>query len=251
VRVSLRVDYEAAGRGYAGQRRTDPRIEARVHRALGSAQTVVNVGAGAGSYEPSDRWVLAVEPSALMRSQRPPGAAPAIDGRAERLPLDDGSVDAAMAMITVHHWEPPAAGLRELRRVARGPVVVLTFDLEALPAWQHEYVGECVAVDAPLMPLMGEIGAALGGQIRVEHVPVPRDCIDGFIEAYYARPEALLDPVVRASQSAWRRLAPGVEERIVDRLAGDLEAGTWDSAHGAMRSLPEYDGALRLVISEP
>ncbi len=224
--MSLRVDYEAAGGGYAGQRRTDPRIEARVHRALGSARTVVNVGAGTGSYEPSDRWVLAVEPSALMRSQRPPGAAPAIDGRAERLPLDDGSVDAAMAMATVHHWEPPAAGLRELRRVARGPVVVLTFDLEALPAWQHEYVGECVAADAPLMPTMGEVGAALGGRIRVEHVPVPRDCIDGFIEAYYARPEALLDPVVRASQSAWRRLAPGVEQRMVDRLAGDLAAGT-------------------------
>lgn len=131
-----------------------------MHRALGSARTVVNVGAGTGSCEPSDRWVLAVEPSALMRSQRPPGAPPTINGRAERLPLDAGSVDATMATITVHHCEPPSEGLREPRRVARGPVVVLTFDLEALPAWQHEYVGECVAADAPLMPSTGEIACS-------------------------------------------------------------------------------------------
>ncbi len=240
-----------AGGGYAGQRQADPRIEAHIQRALGSARTVLNVGAGTGSYEPPDRWVLAVEPSALMRSQRPPAAAPAIQGRAERLPLDDASVDAAMAVATVHHWEPPAAGLRELRRVARGPVVVLTFDLEALPAWQRDYLRECVAVDAPLMPSIEEIAGALGGRVRVEHVPVPRDCTDGFIEAFYARPEALLDPVARASQSAWRRLAPGVEGQIADRLAADLADGTWDSAHGALRSLPEHDGALRLVVSDP
>lgn len=245
------MDYETAGVGYAGQRRTDPRIEARVHRALGSATTVVNVGAGTGSYEPSDRRVLAVEPSASMRSQRRSGAAPVIDARAERLPLADGSVDAAMALVTVHHWDPPAAGLRELRRIARGPVVVLTFDLDALPAWQHQYLDGCIRADAPLMPSMDEICAALGGRTRVEHIPTPQDCRDGFIEGYYARPEALLDPIVRASQSAWRRLAPGEETRMVDRLARDLADGTWDRTHGRLRSLPEYDGSLRLIVSEP
>lgn len=249
--MSRRVDYETAGTGYARQRRTDPRIEARVHRALGSARTVVNVGAGTGSYEPSDRWVLAVEPSAVMRAQRPPTAAPAIHGHAERLPLDDDAVDAAMAMITVHHWESPSVGLRELRRVARGPVVVLTLDLDALPPWQHQYLGGCIAADAPFMPSIEDIRAALGDRTRVEHVPLPRDCVDGFIEAYYARPEALLDPVVRASQSVWRRLAPGEEAQMVDRLARDLADGTWDRAHGPIRSLREYDGALRLVVSEP
>jgi SAM-dependent methyltransferase len=128
------VDYEQHGLGYARHRRADPRIAARIHAALGAAATVLNVGAGAGSYEPGDRQVLAVEPSAAMRAQRPPGAAPALDARAEALPFDDDSFDAAMACITIHHWDPPAAGLAELRRVARGPVVVFTFELDALPA---------------------------------------------------------------------------------------------------------------------
>ena len=123
------VDYERHGRTYAQHRRADPRIAARIHEALSDAHTVLNVGAGAGSYEPDDRWVLAVEPSATMRAQRPTGAAPAIEARAEALPFDDDSVDAAMACVTIHHWEHPATGLAELRRVARGPVVVFTFEL--------------------------------------------------------------------------------------------------------------------------
>ncbi len=125
-----RVDYDEHGLNYSRGRRTDARIEARVHAALGEAATVVNVGAGTGSYEPRDRWVLAVEPSETMRAQRPPSAAPAIDARAESLPLDDDSVDAAMACVTIHHGQPRDAGLAEMRRVARGPVVVLTFDLD-------------------------------------------------------------------------------------------------------------------------
>src|SRR6266852_1130244 len=118
--MTARVDYERHGRTYARYRRSDPRIAARVHAALGDARSVLNVGAGTGSYEPRDRWVLAVEPSATMRVQRPAGAAPAIDARAEALPLDDDAVDAAMACMTIHHWEPPWAGLAELRRVSRG-----------------------------------------------------------------------------------------------------------------------------------
>ena len=141
------VDYEQLGASYPRHRRADPRIAARIHAELGSARTVLNVGAGTGSYEPADRWVLAVEPSEAMRAQRPRDAAPAIAARAEALPLDDDAVDAAMACVTIHHWEPPQAGLAELRRVARGPVVVFTFDLDALPAWQQDIsviAGRCV-----------------------------------------------------------------------------------------------------------
>ena len=246
-----RVDYEQHGRRYARNRRSDPRIGDRIHAALGGARTVLNVGAGTGSYEPEDRWVLAVEPSATMRIQRPPGAAPAIDARAESLPFDDDAVDAAMACVTIHHWDPPEAGLAEMRRVARGPVVVFTFDLDALPAWQKQHLAEGLELERPRFPPLEVVAAALGGRTRVETVPTPADCIDGFFEAYWNRPEALLDPAVRASQSMWALLPPGVEDRIVDRLATALASGAWDAEHGHLRAQRSFDGALRLVVSEP
>ncbi len=245
------VDYEEIGGGYAGKRRGDPRIAARIHAALGDAETVVNVGAGAGSYEPGDRWVLAVEPSAAMRAQRPAGAAPAIDARAEALPLDDDAVDAAMACVTVHHWRPRAAGLAELRRVARGPVVVFTFELDALPAWQLDLLHEGIELERPRFGTVAEVAAELGGRTRVEPIPTPADCTDGFFEAYWNRPEALLDPAVRAAQSLWALLGPEAEARIVARLRADLESGAWDEAHGHLRTQAQYDGALRLLTSEP
>ncbi len=212
--------------------------------------TVLNVGAGTGSYEPSDRWVLAVEPSATMRAQRPPGAAPALDARAEALPFDDDAFDAAMACVTIHHWQPPAAGLRELRRVASGPVVVFTFDLDHVPAWQDEYLRELLVVERPRFPEIADVQAALGGRTRVEHVPTPADCTDGFFEAFWARPEALLDPEVRGAQSAWALVDNPTQERIVARLAADLESGAWDARFGALRGQDELDGSLRLVISD-
>ena len=245
-----RVDYEQHGRSYARHRCADPRIAARIHAALGEARTVLNVGAGAGSSAPADRWLLAVEPRATMRAQRPPGAAPAIAARAEALPFGDGAVDAAMACVTIHHWEPPEAGLAELRRVARGPVVVFTFELDALPAWQQDHLHEGLVIERPRFPPIAAVAAALGGRTRVEHIPTPGDCADGFFEAFWRRPEALLDPAVRASQSMWALLAPGVEERIVARLAADLDSGAWDAEHGHLRARDSYDGALRLVISE-
>jgi SAM-dependent methyltransferase len=248
--VEGRVDYEVHGRGYAQRRRADPRIAARIEAALGDARTVVNVGAGAGSYEPPDRWLLAVEPSAAMRAQRPPGAAPAIDARAEALPLDDDSVDAAMACVTIHHWQPRDAGLAELRRVARGPVVVFTFDLDHLPAWQRDFLREGIELERPRFGSIAEVAAALGGRTRVETIPTPADCTDGFFEAFWNRPEALLDPEVRASQSVWALLGPGVEERIVSRLATALETGAWDAEHGHLRGQKSFDGSLRLVVSE-
>lgn len=246
-----RVDYEQHGRSYAQHRRSDPRIAARIHAALGNARTVLNVGAGAGSYEPVDRWVLAVEPSETMRAQRPAHSAPAINARAESLPFDDGAVDAAMACVTIHHWEPPAAGLAELRRVASGPVVVFTFELDALPAWQQEFLQEGIAAERPRFPAIDDVAAALGGRTRVERIPTPGDCADGFFEAFWRRPEALLDPAVRRAQSMWALLAPGVEERIVGRLADALDSGGWDAEHGHLRDQASFDGALRLVISEP
>jgi ubiquinone/menaquinone biosynthesis C-methylase UbiE len=249
--MARRVDYDKYGRTYSRFRRADPRIARAIHAALGDARTVLNVGAGTGSYEPTDRWVLAVEPSATMRAQRPPRAAPATRARAEALPFDDNSVDAAMACVTIHHWEPPAAGLAEMRRVARGPVVVFTFELECLPAWQRDYLAAGLEIERPRFPSIDATAAALGGRLRIERLPTPADCKDGFFEAYWRRPEALLDPAVRASQSMWALLPGGLEQAIVERLEADLASGSWDAQHGYLRALDSYDGALRLVISEP
>jgi SAM-dependent methyltransferase len=245
------VDYEQHGRTYAEHRRADPRIAERIRIALGGTRTVVNVGAGTGSYEPVDRWVLAIEPSATMRAQRPPAAAPAIAGRAEALPLDDDSVDGAMACVTIHHWEPPEAGLAELRRVARGPVVVFTFDLDHLPAWQRDYLVAGLDIERPRFPAVAAVATALGGRTRIEAIPTPADCTDGFFEAFWNRPEALLDPAVRSAQSMWALLPAGVEARIVARLRADLRSGAWDAQHGHLRGQATFDGALRLVVSEP
>jgi SAM-dependent methyltransferase len=198
-----------------------------------------------------DREVLAVEPSATMRAQRPAGAAPAIDARAEALPFGDDSFDAAMACVTIHHWEPPEAGLVELRRVARGPVVIFTFELDHLPAWQLEYLAEGVELERPRFPAIAEVERALGARTRVERIPTPANCADGFFEAFWSRPEALLDPAVRASQSMWVLLDPGAEARIVELLAEDLESGAWDAEHGHLRGQESLDGSLRLVVSEP
>jgi hypothetical protein len=211
---------------------------------------VLNVGAGAGSYEPRNRWVLAVEPSATMRAQRPPDAAPALAARAEALPFDDDAFDAAMACVTIHHWESVETGLAELRRVSRGPVVVFTFELDALPAWQLEYLHEGVAKEQPRFPAIEDVAAALGGHTRVERIPTPGDCVDGFFEAFWRRPEALLDPQVRSAQSVWALLEPEVEQRIVQRLTTALDSGAWDAEHGHLREQDSFDGALRLVISE-
>jgi hypothetical protein len=245
------VDYDEHGRHYTRDRRADPRIEAQIHAALGDAETVINIGAGTGSYEPRDRWVLAVEPSATMRAQRPPSAPPAIDARAEALPLDDDSVDAAMACITVHHWQPREVGLREMRRVARGAVVVFTFDLEAAPSWQLDYLAEGMEIERPRFGAVEEIAAELGGRTWIKTIPTPADCRDGFFQAFWNRPEALLDPGVRGSQSMWELLDEGVEERIVARLAADLESGLWDERYGWLREMESCDGSLRLVVSEP
>lgn len=245
-------DYDAHGAGYSAVRQADPRIEAMVHAALGSARTVVNVGAGAGSYEPADRHVVAVEPSAAMRAQRGPHRAPAIVGFAEALPLDDAAVDAAMAMMTVHQWSDLAKGLAELRRVARGPVVVLAGDGDRLPRyWLNDYAPGLIAAERTRYPPIDLIAAGIGSRSEVRVVPVPLDCADGFTEAFYGRPERLLQPAVRAAQSSWRFAPAGTEERFVDHLSADLESGRWDARHGHLRAQPAFDGSMRLIVGWP
>jgi SAM-dependent methyltransferase len=248
-----RVDYERHGPGYARHRRSDPRIAARIHAALGDARTVLNVGAGAGSYEPDDRWVLAVEPSAAMRAQRPPGAAPAIDARAEALPFDDDAVDAAMACVTIHHWEPPEAGLRELRRVARGPVVILTYDpLVSGEMWlMADYLVEVAALDRRIFPAPELLAAWLGGDVGIEPVPIPRACTDWMLGSFWAHPERVLDPRARAATSGFARMRAEVVDRVVRDVGRDLGDGTWDRRHGRLRELSELDVGLRLVVARP
>lgn len=244
-------DYDRAGQGYADFRRPDPRIAAQVLRALGDAETVLNVGAGAGSYEPADRPVVAVEPSAAMRAQRPAHLAPALRARAEALPFDDGAFGAAIAIYTVHHWPELQQGLREVRRVTRGPVVVLTSDGPALEAfWRAAYAPELTPA-TERYPSLESIARGLGGRVRVEAVPIPFDCTDGFVEAFYGRPEALLDPQVRAAQSAWATLDEKAIARFERRLSGDLTSGEWDRRYGHLRTQPTYEGSVRLVISKP
>lgn len=246
-------DYDRHGAGYATVRRPDPRIEQQVHAALGVSRTVLNVGAGTGSYEPSDRYVLAVEPSATMRAQRPADAAPAVDAAAEHLPFDDDTFDAAMAIMTIHQWSDVSRGLQELRRVSRGPVVVLTLDAAALGQfWLADYIPEVVPVEQARFPALQHVTdllAANSSDVRVDMVAVPRGCTDGFGEAFYARPEAFLQPEVRAFTSGLVLTDQIAVQRGLDRLRQDLASGAWDRRYGGLRTQPERHGALRLVTA--
>ena len=246
------ADYAAIGHAYTRYRRPDPRIAARIGQALGTARTVLNVGAGAGSYEPADREVSPVEPSASMRSQRPAGLAAAVNATAEDLPFDDDSFDAAMTTFSVHQWSDLRAGLREMRRVSRGPVVILTCDPDLVRRfWLYEYAPEVLDTEARRYPSTGKLADGLGCVTSVDQVPVPLDCSDGFNEAYYGRPEALLDPAARLSCSAWSFAGPQVHDRFTRELGRDLADGTWDRRHGHLRTQPVLDGSLILVTSRP
>ncbi|GAA0585456.1 class I SAM-dependent methyltransferase [Streptomyces crystallinus] len=246
------ADYGAIGVGYADYRRPEPRIEEFLSRALGQARTVVNVGAGAGSYESAAREVTPVEPSASMRAQRPAGLAPAVDAVAERLPFDDGSFDAAMTTFSVHQWSDAGAGLREMRRVARGPVVVLTCDPALVrDFWLYAYAPEVLDAEARRYPAIADIADALGGRVSVRPVPIPLECRDGFNEAYYGRPEMLLDPGARQACSAWSFVDEAVRERFARELRRDLDSGAWDARFGALRGQAAYEGSLVVVRSVP
>jgi hypothetical protein len=239
--------YDAIGTTYAATRRTEPRIADQIWAALGESRTVLNVGAGTGSYEPPDRLVLAAEPSSVMRAQRRADAAPCLAAAAERLPFADQSFDAAMAIATVHHWQDPFAGLREMRRVARR-LVVLTFDLERLSAFwlTRDYLPEVAALLAGRPSLVAQ-AEAIGA--RIEAVPIPWDCTDGFYEAYWRRPAAYLDPSIRQGISVWSRVGPTVEQRAVRALRDDLVSGRWAERNRDLLELREADLGLRLLIA--
>ncbi len=242
--------YDSIGATYTVTRRTEPRIAARVWAALGDARTVVNVGAGTGSYEPPGRDVTAVEPSALMRAQRPASAAPCVAATAESLPFEDQSFDAAMALSTVHHWQDPIAGLREMRRVARR-VVVFTFDASDT-GWHRRFwlTRDYLPEAADLLvgwPSLTEQARAIGA--RVEPVLIPWDCADGFFEAYWRRPEAYLDENVRRGVSVWARVGPDAEQRAVHSLHNDLASGRWAERNRDLVDLDAAELGLRLLIA--
>ncbi|WP_250402834.1 MerR family transcriptional regulator [Streptomyces cellostaticus] len=242
--------YEAIGTAYPATRRTEPRIAAQVWDALGDARTVLNVGAGTGSYEPPDRDVTAVEPSAVMRAQRPASAAPCVAATAESLPFEDDSFDAAMAFSTVHHWRDPIAGLREMRRVARR-VVVFTHDTSDA-GWRHrfwltrDYLPEVTGLVAG-RPSVHRLARAIGA--RLEPVLIPWDCADGFLEAHWRRPEAYLDEQVRRAVSVWTRVGAEAEQRAVDRLRDDLSSGRWAERNPDLTDLDAAELGLRLLVA--
>lgn len=244
------ADYGVIARDYTDHRVPDPRIARVVHAALGDARTVLNVGAGAGSYEPVDRDVTPVEPSASMRARRPGHLAEAVDTTAESLPFGDDTFDAAMATFSVHQWHDLDRGLAEVRRVTRGPVVLLTCDPALVrDFWLDEYAPEVLATEASRYPAPDVLAAGLGGRVETVAVPVPLDCSDGFNEAYYGRPEGLLEEGARASCSAWSFVGDDVVRRFTADLSRDLGEGTWDRRHGYLRTTPELHGSLVLVVA--
>ena len=240
--------YDRIGRGYAAQRRPDPRWQAVIERALGDARRVVNVGAGTGSYEPRDRRTMAVEPSMEMIRQRPAGAAPVVRGRAESLPVPDGSFDAALAVFTTHHWGDPRRGLSELRRVAARQVVV-TWDPTVTARWWlvADYLPEIVAYERGLATVTA-VATGLAGA-HVTTLPVPADCVDGVLGAHWARPEAYLDPAVRGGMSSLALLPTSVVEPAMARLRADLRSGLWHRRHGDLLAGTEADVGYRLVVA--
>ncbi|MGN6373448.1 MAG: class I SAM-dependent methyltransferase [Solirubrobacteraceae bacterium] len=244
--------YSEMAATYQSTRREDPRIAQLIHGALADARSVVNVGAGSGAYEPRDREVIAVEPSPEMIAQRPPDSAPAMEAYAESLPLEAGSVDAAMACLTLHHWSDWRIGVQELRRVARKRIVILTFD----PAWAgrfwlvRDYLPRLARLDSARFPTLAEQCAAAGAAARAARVPIPHDCEDGFLGAYWRRPHAYLDEQVRSNISAFGLLAAGEIELAMHRLAQDLRSGHWARRNHKILGAQQIDLGYRLIVAE-
>jgi SAM-dependent methyltransferase len=243
----VRAAYDTIGVNYSDLRKPDRRIENMIARALGGAKTVLNIGAGTGSYEPAGRQVTAVEPSMEMIRQRRVPAASVIQGRAEDLPFDDRSFDASMAILTVHHWTDKERGLKEMRRVTRGQIIVLTYDPSFRGFWLADYIPELVDLDEAQMPRMADYESWLG-PVKIRPVPIPHDCTDGFLCAYWQRPAAYLDPRIRAAMSSFWAL--GDVSEALRRLERDLDSGNWASRHSGLLDLDECDCGYRLVTLE-
>jgi SAM-dependent methyltransferase len=250
--VSEIARYDQIGGGYALTRREDPHISSAIRSALGDARSVVNVGAGTGSYEPDDRYVIAVEPSDVMAAQRPPTIPPALRASAADLPLRDNSVDGAMAVLTIHHWDDKLErGIQELRRVARDTVVILTCDPEVSgEMWlMADYLHEVVELDRRSFPSPGLLVGWLGSGTRIEAVPVRRDTPDWMLGSFWAHPERVLDERARSATSGFARMDASVVQRVVRDVRRDLESGAWDERHGHLRTLDAFDVGLRLIVA--
>ena len=242
----MRTSYDTIGVDYSVLRKPDPRIGRMIEGALGQADTVLNVGAGAGSYEPAGRQVTAVEPSLEMIRQRPASMASIVQGLAENLPFKDDAFDASMAVLTVHHWTDPAQGLAEMRRVTRGRTVILTYDPSFRGFWLADYMPELVALDEARMPRMADYEAWLG-PVEICSVPIPHDCRDGFLCAYWRRPAAYLDARLRAAISSFWMISDVIP--ALSRLERDLESGAWAERYSGLLNLDECDCGYRLVAT--
>lgn len=241
--------YDRIGVGYASGRRDDPRFAEVIGRALGDATRILNVGAGTGSYEPPDREVTAIEPSEVMIRQRPPGRSPVVRGIAESIPFRDRSFDAALAVLTVHHWSDRAAGLAELCRVSRRRVI-LSFDPQVHNRlWLMDYIPELAELESVRAPSISELAARINGT-SVIAVPVPHDCLDGMTVAFWRRPAAYLDPEVRLGSSCLRQADPSAVERGLHQLEADLRSGTWQERYGHLLERSELDCGIRLIVGE-
>lgn len=238
--------YDSIGKGYADLRRPEPKIEHALHRALERTRSIVNVGAGAGSYEPRDRFVVAVELSGTMIRQRPADAAPVIQASATQLPFASDSFDAALALLTVHHWPDARQGLAEMRRVARECVVIFTWDPTFSGFWLCDYFPEILDIDRPIFPTIEDFEAELG-TLDVLTIPIPHDCTDGFMCAYWRRPEAYLDERVRSAISTFSKL--NNIEPALERLKHDLETGVWQKRNRELLDKESMDLGYRLVIA--
>jgi SAM-dependent methyltransferase len=247
----VRTVYDTIGTGYVAKRRADPRIARAIRAALGDAASVVNLGAGAGSYEPPDLPVVAIEPSWEMIGQRPRSCAPVVQAVAERLPFPDGAFDAALAVLTVHHWSDRRAGLAELARVARR-VVIVTWDPACRDSFwlTTDYLPEIVEFDVPRFPTLAELADCLGGRIETQLLPVPHDCVDGFLGAFWRRPDAYLDPAVRNAMSCFAELPAGHVDVGLTRLADDLNGGRWAARFGQLQDQDSADLGYRLVVAD-
>jgi SAM-dependent methyltransferase len=245
--VSLSGDYEQIGVGYAAGRQADPRWAQVITAAIGDATSVINVGAGSGSYEPAGVTRLAVEPSPTMITQRSAGLAPAVRGVSEVLPVRSASFDVALAVLTVHHWTDWRAGVIELGRVARRQVI-LTFDPTVMrDFWLvRDYFPEAADLDLRRTPGLVELAAALG-ESTMTALLVPVDCADGVMPAYWRRPEAYLDPRVRQCASGLAQLHPSVIDRGTQQLAEDLRSGAWQERNADLLELDAYDAGFRLI----
>ena len=240
--------YDAIGRSYSTQRQPDPRLGARLDAVIGRDSTLLNVGAGTGSYEPLRRGVVAVEPSTVMLSQRPSSAAPAVRAVAEALPFQDQAFDVVLAILTVHHWNDQKRGLEECARVARDRVVILTWDPDADGFWLvRDYFPEILAIDRRIFPSMELLSAVLG-PLDVQSLPIPRDCVDGFLGAFWLRPAAYLDDRVRAGISSFSRMASIGPQ--LERLEHDLVSGEWERRNAELRHRADLDVGYRLIVAD-